>query len=187
MTDGEPHGDAREPLALHVCCGPCSTAAIERMAERWRVTAVWYNPNIRPAEEHDRRLAAMRTVAERTGVPLVELERAPEAWEAACAGLMDEPEGGARCLECFRMRLEQVARWAAEQGIGTLTTTLSISPHKPAERINAIGAEIARAHGLRFLAEDLKQRGGFQRSVELSRHWGLYRQRYCGCTPPADA
>lgn len=187
MTDDRLLDVPREPLALHVCCGPCSTAAIERLSEQYRVTAVWYNPNILPAEEHDRRLAAMRTVSARTGVPLVELECDVEAWETACAGLMDEPEGGARCLVCFRMRLERVARWGAEQGFGALTTTLSISPHKPAAAINAIGAQVAAAHGLRFLAVDLKQRDGFLRSVELSRRWGLYRQRYCGCTPPADA
>lgn len=180
MSDPE----KRPKLALHVCCGPCATAVIERLAGDFDVTAVWYNPNIAPVQEHDRRLEAMRMVAERCGVELVELEYDPPAWEVACAGLRDEPEGGARCAECFRLRLERVARWAAAQGVGTLATTLSISPHKSAPAINAIGVEVAAGQDLCFLAADFKQSGGFQRSVELSKRWGLYRQRYCGCSPP---
>lgn len=178
--------EKRPKLALQVCCGPCATAVIERLANEYDVTAVWYNPNIAPAQEHDLRREAMRTVAERCGVELVELEYDPSAWEAVCAGLKDEPEGGARCVECFHMRLERVARWAAARGVGTLATTLSISPHKSAQTINAIGIEVAAGQGLRFLVADFKRGGGFQRSVALSKQWGLYRQRYCGCSPPEE-
>jgi predicted adenine nucleotide alpha hydrolase (AANH) superfamily ATPase len=156
---------------------------IERLAEDWSVVAVWYNPNIQPDDEHQRRLEAMRAVAGRTETRLAVLEYEVARWREECAGLMDEPEGGARCEVCFRMRLEAVARWAVAEGIETIATTLTISPHKDAGRINAIGAEVAAHHHLRFLAEDFKQEHGFQRSVELSRRWGLYRQGYCGCLP----
>ncbi|MEA3402646.1 MAG: epoxyqueuosine reductase QueH [Armatimonadota bacterium] len=176
----------RPPLALHVCCGPCATAVIERLREEWDVRAVWHNPNIQPREEYLKRLESMRRVAELSDVPLAELERDVEAWREACRGLMDEPEGGARCDVCFRMRLERTARWAAERGIDVITTTLTVSPHTPAERVNAIGEEVACEHGLRFLAENFKKRHGFQRSVELSKRWGLYRQTWCGCLPSRD-
>jgi predicted adenine nucleotide alpha hydrolase (AANH) superfamily ATPase len=166
-----------------VCCGPCSTAVLERLGEDWDVTAVWHNPNIQPAEEHQRRLEAMRTVVEHTSIPLTVLEYDVERWRDLCAELMDEPEGGARCEVCFRMRLEATARRAAAEGIEVITTTLSISPHKDAEGINEIGAEVAARHGLGFFAKDFKKRGGFQRSVELSREMDLYRQDYCGCLP----
>ena len=168
-------------LALHVCCGPCATAVIERLSEDWEIECVWHNPNIQPLSEHDLRLEAMRTVAERTQTPLAVLEYEVERWLSLCEGLMKEPEGGARCEVCFRMRLEATALWALAQEIGTIASTLSISPHKNVERINAIGREVAARHGLRFLEEDFKKRGGFQRSIELSREWRLYRQSYCGC------
>ena len=170
-------------MALHVCCGPCAGAVIERLSRLWEVTAVWFNPNIQPEDEHRRRLEAMRIVVERTATPLTVLEYDVERWRELCAELRDEPEGGARCEVCFRMRLEETARWAVAAGIEVITTTLTISPHKDAKRIHEIGAEVAARHGLRFLPEDFKKGGGFQRSVELSREWGLFRQRYCGCLP----
>jgi epoxyqueuosine reductase len=154
---------------------------IERLAGDWEIDAVWHNPNIQPVEEYERRLESMRIVAEKTGTPLAVLEYNVERWYELCEGLMNEPEGGARCEVCFRMRLEMTARWAVDEGIEFITTTLTISPHKDAERINAIGAEIAGRHSLQFLSEDFKKRSGFQRSVELSREWELYRQNYCGC------
>lgn len=154
---------------------------IERLKDDWEVHAVWFNPNIQPAAEHDLRLEAARTVAKIIDVPLTELGCDPGAWHEACEGMMHEPEGGRRCNECFRLRLERVAAWACEQSIATIATTLSISPHKPAGRINEIGREAAERHGRSFLARDFKQDHGFQRSVELSRLWDIYRQSYCGC------
>lgn len=173
----------RPRLALHVCCGPCSSAVIERLQPDWDIDAVWHNPNIQPVAEHERRLESMRIVVERTGVPMAVLDYNVEDWRELCAELMDEPEGGARCEVCFRMRLEATARWAVAEQVATIATTLTISPHKDAERINEIGRQVAAHHGLQFLAENFKKAGGFQRSAELSREWGLYRQNYCGCLP----
>jgi len=185
VSDAREQAD-RPRLALHVCCGPCASAVIERLAEDYEVIAVWYNPNIDPAEEHDLRLEGMRRVAELSGVPLVELEHDPGAWAEACAGLMAEPEGGARCGVCFRMRLALVARWAEERGISALATTLTVSPHKSARRVNVLGQEVCRDRRIAFVAEDFKQRDGFRRSVELSREWGIYRQTWCGCAPARE-
>lgn len=187
MTATDASDELRPRVALHVCCGPCATSVIERLAREYEVTAVWYNPNIDPPGEHDRRLEAMRVVAERTGVPLIELEYDPQAWARACAGLMEEPEGGARCVECFRMRLERVARWARSRGIGALATTLTVSPHKSATTINALLQEICKPRGIEALTYDFKRQTGFERSVRLSKQWGLYRQRWCGCAPAREA
>jgi len=179
------HGDLPR-LALHVCCGPCATSVIERVRARFRVEAVWYNPNIQPREEHERRLQGMSEVAQAMDVPLVVLGYDVERWEAACAGLMDEPEGGARCPVCFELRLRRVASFAAERGIGFIASTLTVSPHKSAPRINAVGLRIAREHGISLVDEDFKQGDGFARSVQLSRELGLYRQSYCGCLPSLE-
>ncbi len=175
--------DVKPTVALHVCCGPCASAVIERLQAQWTVHAIWYDPNIQPSAEHQARLEGMRRVAELMDVPLVDLGYDVEEWCDACAGLMDEPEGGRRCDVCFRLRLERTAVWAAGESIGAITTTLTVSPHKPAERIFAIGTEVAERHDLVFLEEDFKKENGFQRSVELSKRWGLYRQNYCGCLP----
>jgi epoxyqueuosine reductase len=179
--DGAETRAARPRLLLHCCCGPCATAVVERLREGHDLALYWFNPNIQPEEEYARRLAAMRTLAEAVGLPLHVEEGGEEEWERAVAGLEDEPEGGARCDVCFRVRLEQAAAKAAELGCEAVAATLSISPHKDAERINSAGHAASQAQGLTFLAEDFKSAGGFQRSVELAKQFGLYRQRYCGC------
>ena len=170
-------------VALHVCCGPCASAVIERLAERFRVKAVWHNPNIHPKDEHARRLDGMRTVAKALDIPLTVLEYDVPAWYEACAGLLDEPEGGARCPVCFRLRMARVAEFAVGEGIEFFASTLTVSPHKPAAIINPIGEAVAGELGVTFVAEDFGKRAGFARSIEMSREYGLYRQRYCGCLP----
>ncbi len=173
--------DRKSSLLLHVCCGPCATSVLERLAPRFRVTALWFNPNIQPREEHDRRLDSARKVARSMGVPLVEAHAGSDDWLDRVRGLEGEPEGGARCDVCFRYRLEIVAELAAQLGFDRFASTLTVSPHKAARRVHPIGEELARATELPFLAEDFKKQGGFQRTVELSRELGLYRQMYCGC------
>ena len=168
-------------LLLHCCCGPCATAVIERLHQGHDLALYWFNPNIQPEDEFARRLEAMRALAETVGLPLHVEEGGEEEWEQAVAGLEDEPEGSARCDICYRLRLEHAAAKAIELGCETVAATLSISPHKDAERIDRAGRAAAEPRGLAFLAEDFKQGGGFQRSVELAKQMGLYRQRYCGC------
>lgn len=168
-------------LLLHVCCGPCACAVIERLVERFHVTAFWHNPNVQPEDEHDRRLEQARIVCREFSVDLIVGERDEDSWLEAVAGLEDEPEGGARCAPCFEHRLRRSAHEAQARGMERLATTLSVSPHKPADGINALGRRVAAELGVRFLDEDFKQGGGFARSVELSKALGLYRQRYCGC------
>ena len=173
--------DSQPKLLLHVCCGPCATAVIERLLPRFDVLCFWYNPNIQPDDEYQRRLAAMRTVATMSGVELVEAERDEAGWEQAIAGLEREPEGGRRCDVCFDYRLRRAAQYAAEHGCTHLATTLTISPHKNRQAINQVGEDQAKTWGLSFVAGDFRKRGGFQRAAELIKEWHLYRQNYCGC------
>jgi hypothetical protein len=167
-------------LLLHCCCGPCSSAVIERLRERYDLSLYWFNPNIQPEDEYQRRLQAMKALAHEFEMPL-EIEEGAEAeWEAAVAGCEDEPEGASRCSICYAVRLAHAARQAGRSGCEVVATTLSISPHKRAEHINAAAQAVCET-GVDFLAEDFKTGGGFQRSVQLAKALGLYRQRYCGC------
>ncbi|MGN1001363.1 MAG: epoxyqueuosine reductase QueH [Oscillospiraceae bacterium] len=174
-------GEERPGLLLHSCCGPCSTYVLEYLTKYFDVTVLFYGPNIQPESEYALRLEHQRKVLERTGVRLMDCPYDGAAFTAAVKGLEGEPEGGERCTVCFRLRLEETARRASEGGFPYYCTTLTVSPHKDAERINRLGREIGERWGVRWLPSDFKKRGGYQRSLELSRDYELYRQDYCGC------
>lgn len=173
--------DAKPRLLLHVCCGPCGTAVIERLARDFSVTAYWFNPNIQPEEEHALRLEAAMRVAAEFAVAMPVAAGGEKEFDLLAAGLEDLPEGGERCLRCYEFRLRRAMQYARNSGFSHVACTLSISPHKSAADINAIGLRLAEEFGLQFLVEDFKQQGGFSRSVELSRALRIYRQKYCGC------
>ena len=178
--------DGRRPgLLLHVCCAPCSTACLERLAEAFDVTCFYYNPNISPEGEYDRRFGELERLLSVMPLPhtpsLVRGAYEPERFRALAEGLEDAPEGGPRCARCYRLRLEETARLAARDGYPYFTTTLSVSPYKDAEKLNRIGAELAEAYGVRYLFSDFKKQDGYLRSIRLSAEYGLYRQNYCGC------
>ncbi len=175
------NGKKRAKLLLHVCCAPCTTATVERLRDEYDVTAFFYNPNIFPKEEYDRRLAETTRFCEAIGLPLEIGAYDPDTWLARTRGLQDEPEGGRRCRVCFGLRLRVAASYARGNGFDALATTLTISPHKDAATINELGELIGAEAGIEFLARDFKKRDGFRRSVELSHQHGLYRQDYCGC------
>jgi len=166
-------------IALHVCCGVCAAGVAERlMAEGHQVYGFFYNPNIQPAAEYERRREVAEEVARRLGFPLTVGSYTPDDWLAATQSLADEPEGGRRCAVCFRQRLEATHRFMQDINYETFATTLTVSPHKDAALINRLGEEIG---GADFLARDFKKQDGFTRTMALAREWGLYRQRYCGC------
>lgn len=167
---------------LHSCCGPCSTYVLEYLTRHFALGLLYFDPNIQPEAEYALRLENQRRVLEKfPDVKLYEYGWQGERYAAAVQGLEDEPEGGARCTVCFRLRLEETARLARELGYEYFCTTLSVSPHKDAGRINKIGMELAEKYGVRWLPSDFKKREGYKRSIELSREYGLYRQAYCGC------
>jgi predicted adenine nucleotide alpha hydrolase (AANH) superfamily ATPase len=166
-------------IVLHVCCGVCAAGAASALAsEGHAVTGYFYNPNICPEDEYLRRLEAARQSAQHLGVRLIEGSYDPAAWLAAAAALKDEPEGGKRCSVCFRLRLERSHEFMLEGGYDAFTSTLTISPHKSAVVINAIGNTIG---GASFLARDFKKNDGFKKAMDMAKRWGLWRQSYCGC------
>jgi len=181
----EKNAGVRQKVLLHSCCGPCSSSVLEYLTQYFDVTLLWYNPNLFPREEFERRLATQRELIEKLNlsdkVRLVETDWRSEEYFQAAKGLENEPEGGKRCTECFRLRLIECARQAKELGCDYFCTTLTVSRHKDAVRINALGEEIASRYGIGWLPSDFKKGGGEMRSQELAEKFGLYRQLYCGC------
>ena len=177
-------------ILLHSCCGPCSTACIERLTPDWHITVFFYNPNITERDEYELRKANQKKFIEAYNagienpddrVDFIEREYIPEDFFNTVAGLENCREGGERCKECIKLRLERTAKAALELTIPVFGTTLSVSPHKDFRLISVIGSEIAEIYGLEFLNLDFKKKAGFQRSIEMSKEYELYRQSYCGC------
>ncbi len=168
-------------LLLHVCCGPDVTVALERMPQTEKLCLFFDNPNIHPEKEYQRRLDAFRTVAESFNVSCMAGEYNPENWLAVVAGYENDPEGGDRCRICFQHRLERTAQKAVEADFDTIGSVFTTSPHKDADLINSVGAEIAGRYGLTYMSSNFKKKDGFKRSVEISKELGLYRQNFCGC------
>ena len=178
-------GGAKPRLLLHACCGVCSGPVLEYLTQYFEVTLLWYNPNLYPQAEFELRERTLRELLEKTGlkdrVALLREDWRPEDYRAVAAGLENEPEGGLRCTECFRLRLRETARAAARGGFDYFCSTLTLSRHKDAVRINGLGEQIAREEGVSWLPSDFKKQGREMRSTEMAEQLGLYRQLYCGC------
>ena len=172
-------------LLLHACCAPCSSYVLEYLSQYFRITLFYYNPNIFPEEEYRKRTAEVqRLIAElptKYPVQFAEGRYDPEHFFQMAKGHEGDPERGERCTLCYRLRLEESAAYAQKNGFEWFTTTLSLSPYKDAQRLNAIGAQMEKQYGVKYLHSDFKKRNGYLRSIELSRVYGLYRQNYCGC------
>jgi len=172
-------------LLLHSCCAPCSSYVLEYLSNFFRITVLYYNPNISPTKEYEARVAEQeRLIAElpvKYPVSFLAGDYHPEEFYAAVKGLEDCPEGGDRCTVCYEMRLREAAEAAKSGGFDYFTTTLSISPLKDAKRLNSIGEVLAAEYGVSYLYSDFKKKNGYKRSTELSAQYGLYRQDYCGC------
>ncbi len=172
-------------LLLHSCCAPCSSYTLEYLSNHFQITVLYYNPNIYPEEEYTKRVEEQkRLISELTPkypIRLITEEYHSEEFYNKVKGLEKEPEGGARCFVCYRLRMEHTAQLAKTLGFDYFTTTLSISPLKNAEKINAIGEELGTLYEVKHLPSDFKKKGGYQRSIQLSKEHNLYRQNYCGC------
>ena len=173
--------DGKPTLLLHSCCGPCSSYVLEYLTRHFDVTILYYNPNIQPEAEYEKRLFYQREVLKHLPARIMECAYDGAAFEGIAAGYENAPEGGERCTRCFLLRLEETAKRAAAGGFDYYCTTLTVSPHKDAERINRIGAELGRRWGVRWLPSDFKKRDGYLRSIRLAQEYGLYRQDWCGC------
>ena len=171
----------KSKLLLHVCCAPCSTHVIDLLRREHEVEAFFYNPNIHPGEEYRERMAESKRYCRKIDGRFHLGEYDVGNWLRRVKGHEGDEEGGERCRICYRVRLEETARKAKEMRFEFFATTLSVSPHKKAEIINELGAELGEKHGLRFYEADFKKNDGFKRSATLSREHGMRRQSYCGC------
>lgn len=172
-------------LLLQCCCAPCSSYVLEYLNKSFDITPYFYNPNISPESEYEKRANELiRLIGEMpldtVNAPIIECYDNAE-FEAAINGLENEPEGGARCAVCYKLRLEAAAKYAKANGYDYFCTTLSISPLKNSQTLNAIGKAVSEKYGVKYLFSDFKKNEGFKRSVQLCAEYGLYRQNYCGC------
>lgn len=179
-------GDAKPGILLHSCCGPCSSSVLELLSKYFDVTVLWYNPNLYPEAEYDKRLETQKQLIDAIAEDGVQAKLLVEPWRSEdyfsrIKGLENEPEEGKRCLECFKIRLEETARIASERGFEWFCTTLTVSSRKDAVAINAIGREAEAKYGVKWLPSEFKKREGNHRSIILSEKYRLYRQEYCGC------
>lgn len=172
-------------LFLHSCCAPCSSYCIEYLSEYFEITVFYYNPNIYPPEEYAKRVVEQEQFIQRfptkNKVSFVEGKYDTDKFYAAVKGYESCAEGGERCFICYRLRMEEAAKYALEGGFDYFTTTLSISPLKNAQKLNEIGAELEKEYGVKYLYSDFKKKNGYKRSTEISAEYGMYRQNYCGC------
>lgn len=169
-------------LLLHSCCAPCSSYCLKETAKAFRVTVFYYNPNLDCEAEYVKRKSEQLRFLRETGyADFLDCDYSPEEFAEAVEGYEQEPEGGARCSRCFRLRLEKTARAAKAGGFDYFGTTLTVSPLKNAALINEIGYELQDLYGVKYLPSDFKKRGGYYESVALSKQYGLYRQNYFGC------
>ena len=172
-------------LLLHACCGPCSSYVLEYLSKYFNITILYYNPNISDAFEYQKRLQEIKKFVKKikTKYPITVLEGRyqPKEFFDAVRGYESLKEGSERCFRCYHLRLLETARLAFEKSYDYFGTTLSISPYKNSQVLNEIGKNLEKEYQVSYLYADFKKKNGYQRSIELSKEYGLYRQDYCGC------
>ena len=170
-------------LLLHSCCAPCSSACLERLKDFFKITVLYYNPNIDDEQEYEKRKAEQIRFLKETGyADFLDCDHDKQAFEEMAKGYEQEPERGKRCYLCYALRLDKTAQIAKENGFEFFATTLTLSPYKNAEWLNEIGERVGSRYGVNYLCTDFKKQGGYHRSIALSNEHGLYRQDFCGCT-----
>lgn len=173
----------RPTLLLHACCAPCSSYVLEYLNKVFDITILYYNPNIYPEEEFNKRLDELnKLILEmHINVKVINVGYNNLEFERIAEGRRDEKEGCSRCYKCYELRLNKTAEIAKKNNFDYFTTTLSISPYKNAKWLNEIGEELSKKYDIKYLYADFKKKNGYKRSIELSKIYGLYRQDYCGC------
>ena len=175
--------DKKPTLLLHACCGVCSSSVLERLIPYFDITVLFYNPNIYPAKEYQKRLDVLKELIAKANLPVKLLENGYHVKDfyQTVKGLEKEKEGGRRCDKCYLLRLEETVKIAKENGFDYFCTTLSVSPYKKADTLNEIGKKLEEKYEVKYLYSDFKKKEGYKRSNELARKYDLYRQHYCGC------
>lgn len=185
------NNNIKPKLLLHACCAPCSSYVLEYLSKYFEITIYYYNPNIYPKKEYERRLSELETFlgkvdAYKAAIPLVKTIYQEEDYFDAVKikenpELAKEAEKGERCRRCYEFRMKKAYEYAVNNNFDYYCTTLSISPFKDSEKINVIGKQLEIEGKTKWLPSDFKKNAGFLRSLELSKEYGLYRQQYCGC------
>ncbi len=177
--------DILPSLLLHSCCAPCSSYTIEYLSDYFKISVLYYNPNISPHEEYEKRKAEQIRLIEsmpvKNDVNFADCDYDCNEFFKIAKGYEDCREGGERCFRCYEQRLRRTAQEAQKGGYDYFCTTLSISPLKNAQKINEIGERLSEEYGVLWLPSDFKKREGYKRSIELSKEYNLYRQNFCGC------
>lgn len=172
-------------LLIHSCCAPCSSYVLEYLSDYFHITVLYFNPNIYPPEEYINRVAEQKRLIEQMPakypIHFIEGRYQPEEFYSIAKGLEHSKEGEERCFRCYRLRLEESAKYAKKASFDYFTSTLTISPLKKADKLNEIGEELASEYQLKYLPSDFKKKEGYKRSIQLSHEYDLYRQNYCGC------
>lgn len=172
-------------LLIHSCCAPCSSHVLTLLSEYFKITVLYYNPNIEPIEEYEKRkLEQIRFINEykaKNKIDLMDIDYDNLTFRKYIKGLEAEKEGGARCNKCFYLRLDKTAKLAKDNNYDYFGTTLTVSPYKNHIMINNIGEKLAKKYDIKYLYSDFKKQNGYKNSIELSKKYNLYRQHYCGC------
>ncbi len=168
-------------LLLHACCGPCTSGVFDQLKDYFDITILYYNPNTYPYSEYMLRYEQLIKLQKHYDFKLILTDYNEDEYLSKIKGLESEPEGGSRCTVCYKLRLEETAKYAKLNGFLYFTSTLSVSPYKNAEKLNKIGEELEAKYNVKYLYSDFKKHDGYKNSIKNSKEFDLYRQDYCGC------
>lgn len=175
----------KKSILLHSCCAPCSSHVISVLTNYFDITVLYYNPNIEPIEEYEKRKEEekrfIKEFPHTNVITIMDCDYDNDIFHEKVKGLENEPERGKRCTVCFGLRLEKTAQLAKENHFDYFGTTLTVSPYKNASLLNAIGKELEKKYNVKYLYSDFKKKNGYKHSIELAKEYNLYRQNYCGC------
>ena len=171
----------KKKMLLHTCCANCVLYPVSILSPDYDITLFFYNPNIQPEYEYQKRLESVKSAASSLNISLIVPDYHPEEFNILASPFKDEPEGGKRCGICFELRLSETAKYAAKNNFDIFGTTLTVSPHKNSQIINNTGRQISGKYHIDFYIADFKKQDGFKKTMQLSGKMGIYRQNYCGC------
>lgn len=171
--------DGRKTLLLHSCCAPCSSYVITYLKDYFDITILYYNPNIEPIEEYNKRKEEQIRLCNLFNIKVLDCDYDNNLFHDAVLGLESCKEGGSRCFKCYELRLRKTASLATNYDF--FGTTLTVSPFKNSNKLNEIGLSLEKEYNVKYLVSDFKKKDGYKKSIILSKEYNLYRQDFCGC------